>query len=483
MSRRTTAIGALVIAVLALVAVGAVAAVRPTTTTAGSAQLPSAPAMHPGADPLLKPVAEQPDPVWRADAHALFGPDVNPKYLMTVAADEKMAVVEAQTSDPNLNGAIMAVDPKSGKPLWQAHSTFQTHGCAISRDGRIGCIQYTDRSQKSAVLGIIDPANGHLLSTKPITSPGYADVQRAGDGFLVPTSAYSSDVSDKTITLNWYSSDGARSWTRTAATNLDDPRLSEAGNVIVLSKYDEGAQAFGLDSGQLLYDGVAELKQARGSDDSVSTTMQIIAEAEGFAVSLDDSSGKHDQVRMFDRLGIQRRVLDGWKLPFSPDATEGDVIPVHRAVDSRDYFAGAYSLSEKKIRWQQGGLEYDSGDKLRLVGSKYLMYDEHTLGGDGQTWTVLDATTGRKVGTLAGSIYMDYSGFDGSRIYFTGDMSAGEPGPGAISAYDPAHGETPVWRYKVSQSADDVNVRVVQPWMFRYDASVNGSVAAISRLG
>ncbi len=471
----------MVIAVVALVAVGAVAAIRPTVSTAGTAALPAAPPIHAGTDPVLKSIAEQPNPLWRVDAHALFGPQTSPKYLMTVAADEKIAVVEAQSDDPNLNGAIMAVDPQTGKALWPAPSGFQTSKCAISRDGRIGCVQYTDRSEKHAVLGIIDPATGNLISSKPINSPGYAAIERAGDGFLIPTSAYSADISDKTITLNWFSSDGARSWTRQAATNLDNPELSEAGNVVVLASYNDGAQAFGLDSGQLLYDGAADLKRAEG-DGTHSATIQIIASAEGFAVSLADSSGQNDHVTMFDRLGIQRRVLDGWQLPFIPDATEGDVIPVYRAVDNDD-IAGAYSLADGKLLWQQGGLDYDGGNNLKLVGSDYVMYYNRGGLGDSQDWTVLDAHTGQKVGSLQASIYMDYSGFDGSRIYLTGDMAASEPGPGAISAYDPKHGSAPVWRYKVSQSADDVNVRVVQPWMFRYDASVNGSVAALSRLG
>jgi len=481
MARRTAEIGALVIAVLTLVAVGVVAAIRPAVTTAGTAALPTAPPIHAGTDPLLKPVAAQPNPVWRIDAHTLFGPQANPKYLMTVAADTKMAVVEAQSDDPNTNGAIIAVDPQSGTALWAAPSSFQTNGCAISRDGKIGCVQYTDRSQEHAVLGIIDPANGKLLSSKPINSAGYADIQRAADGFLVPTSAYSPDDSHKTVTLNWFSSDGARSWTHQGAQDLDNPKLSEAGDVVALSDYDKGAQVYQVDSGQLVYDGTADLAQASNVSDSNSATIEVDTEAGGFAVSIDDSTGQHDRVRIFDRLGIERQVLDGWKLPFDPAGTESDVIAVQRH-DDQNYSAGAYTVSQGRLLWQTGGLGFDGGDHLQLVGSKYLAYYESGTG-NGQPWTVLDAATGAKRGQIPASIYMDYAGFDGSRIYFTGDTTADQPGPGAVSAFDPEHGGPPLWQYKVTQSADEVNVRIVGPWLFRYDASVTGSVAALSRMG
>ncbi|MFW0784361.1 PQQ-binding-like beta-propeller repeat protein [Gordonia sp. CPCC 206044] len=472
--------GAFLAALLVLIAVMVVVVVSVPRSVDGLARAPESPAVHPGEDPAIEPIATEPTSRWKVDAKALFGAAASPKYLMVKAASDDLVVVSGlpagQTPSP-----VAAISPDDGHPLWEHPSTFAAKQCALSRDGALACVRNGDSGTDSTLVAFLDADTGEVRTTKTVTTPGYANIVRAGDGFLVYTENFSGGL-QKTTALTWFDSAAARTWTRTPPPELEYPELSEAGNVVAIADHRSGARVYALDSGVELYDSTRDFRAASATTSYGPPTVSVAPNAAGFAVSYSTIGGKSagDRLLLFDRLGIRRNQIDGFRLTLRPDGTEGERIPVEREDEkSSADFAGVFSMTQGRVLWEQPS---DYTHDVSLVSGKLLSMRSSAADREGYQWKLFDGATGEPRATVAASIYMDLEAFDGDRVVFEGDMRAGEPGPGAYTAFDAASGQQ-VWRVKTRQSADDVNLRIVGPYFFRYDAQVGRSVASITRLG
>lgn len=461
-----------VVATMLLVATGALVAlavIRPGQSIAGTAVM--AP-VTPGEASLLDPLPTEPAEQWRVDTGELFGTQAGVQYLMAVAATEDEVIVAGQP--PNFALATLTALTPDGQPLWDRPSDFLGHECAFSATEALACLTY-DKNDDTAPRGIgfLDPQNGEVLRTEEIDAPGWPDIQRAGDGFLVSSSSYPGGAGDGSVqeTLTWFSSGGDETWTHTPPPGVDSVELSETGGVVAVTKYDVGAQVLDLRSGELLYDAADDLA-AMGDGGSV----WIVPHAAGFVVGLTTPTGEDGNRAVFyNSTGSDVDEWAGWTTVFLAPATEGNRVALSNNDDNK---LAVVSVGDRETLWEQD--DVDMFDNVEFIADRYVAVVTDPI--TDATWTVYDAESGDRESDFEVTIHQSFRGFDGTRLIFEGDPSGDEPGPGGMTAFDVSTGKSE-WRYKVTQSADDVNLGIVGPFLFRYDARLGAEPAAISRLG
>lgn len=460
-----------VVASMLLVATGALVAlavIRPGQVISGTAVL--APIV-PGESTVLEPLPNEPTEQWRVDAAHLFGTQADVRYLLAVAATEDTIVAAGQP--PNFALATLSALSPDGQTLWDRPSDFRGHECAFSSTEALACIAY-DKNDDTAVrsIGFLDPATGEVLRTESITAPGWPDIQRAGDGFLISSSSYPDSGGEESAqtTLTWFSSDGDRTWTHTPPPGVDSVELSETGGVIAVTKYDVGAQVLDLTSGELLYDAADDLA-ALGDGGSV----WIVPHAAGFVVGLTTPTGEDGNRAVFyNSTGSDVDEWPGWTTVFLAPATEGDRVALSNNDDNN---LAVVSVGDRETLWEQD--EVDMFDDIEFIADAYVAVVTDPI--TDPRWSVYDAVSGKSVSDFGVTIHQRYRGFDGERLIFEGDPNGNDPGPGSLTAFDVETGSTD-WRLKITQSEDEVNLRVVGPFLFRYDAQLGTAPAAISRL-
>ena len=430
----------------------------------------------------LTSMPAQPDNRWENDATTLFGQSRSVKYLMIRTADADMAIVAGLSSDQG-PAPIMAVDPTDGKPLWDAPSPVLATWCAISRDKKLACLRNDSNSASSTQVAFIDPADGSELRTVTVTAPGSAKIQRAGNGFVVWTRKYDSDGNKSQASIAWVSSDGAKQWNRQPRIGQDDLTLSEAGNVVAVREDTKSASVYQMDTGALLYDSTddkfafTEESDKKSRFGSVDVYMSAVPHAGGFAVSY--RSIYQSVIKFYDSNGIHIKDIDDIQLPSYADGTESAAVVFQREGKSSDYTTGVIRTTDHSVLWEDSaGFTYSTD--VETVAGTFVVESDYE--NDEKKWQVYKLADGARLATFTTSIYQKIVGSDGERIVFDGDRTSDEPGPGAITAYDSVTGKE-VWRVKSTESADDVNLRMVGPYLFWYNASTGTRQASLIRYG
>ncbi|PWD42185.1 hypothetical protein ACN93_15465 [Gordonia paraffinivorans] len=479
-------VAAVTIGVIAVTCALVVSLVVPQSVH-GSATLPgqyAALAGEPGDDPSVEPLPGPPGRKWEVTADSVFGSgsqvgDSAPVlYLIPFDANDRMIVAAGLPGlgDP---AAVIALDPASGKPLWPGASEFRANGCALSRDDKLACVQTTDDDEKATEVAFLDAGSGKVTGTASAEF-GNGRIDRAGDGFLVTTAVYQKDDegrTTKTETLTRFDSAGGKLWSQTLPADYSHAAVSEAGNVVVAGDDRTGVRAMTLPTGEILYDS-ADDPATKPKDETPSSGVRlgVAATGTGFAVSVTDYPRR--TLRLFNSYGVQTAelkdvaVADIW-----PVATETDLIAVEGEDKSDNDIVGAVSSGQKKLLWSADAYH---GHDIELLGGRYVAM-QRLADPQGYEWTFFDATTGEPGPPILMSIYQRFDAFDGNRLIFEGDARRDEPGPPAFTAYDPKTGR-PVWRLKETRSADEVNVRIVGPYLFVLDAREGPNpVAKMSR--
>ncbi|MDL9937343.1 PQQ-binding-like beta-propeller repeat protein [Gordonia sp. ABSL1-1] len=468
-------IWAKVTGVVVAMVVLAVAVVVATTTTvvvdgsAGAVEGPPPRVGTPTKDVAMDPIAGPIRDKWKVDAVGLFGTGTDISYarIKVLAAKPGMVAVALTGSTES----VAAVNPDTGANLWTAPAPVKSvEDCVFSRDGRLGCL--TSAYGASPQLTIIDDA-GRVVTAKALPkSEGSGKLHAGGDGFLVTTASGSGRGGP--VTLNWFASDGARTWSVPTAGKgtVSEPLISQSGN-IVLVVGDHGVSAYSLDHGMLLYDAAPELRRMRDTTVGEAAAIRISAVAHGAGFAIGFSTNSSERILFFNSTGHRVGELKDYSMPSVE--TEGDRIPVARSVSYSNRGVGVVLGSTGKIKWEQASDGSSYGD-LEIFGSQYLVSKDYDNGR--YTWTVFDLESGTRTGVIGAGTYQEPVGTDGGRLIYEGRRTEADPYPGGLAAYDVRTGREAWW---LPVPGYEVDATVVGPYLFRAE-NPSGKPATVARI-
>jgi len=418
---------------------------------------------------LMEPLPSQPTARWRSDTHQLFGAQSNPWYLGVLAAHTDLLVVSA-VEQRTFKGPIVGVDPADGTLRWSAPPDLRVNHCALNRSGRLACLDYDSYDQNGYHrIVFLDPATGQVQSTTDVAAPGWPEIQAAGAGFLITSSSYPHE-GERDLTLTWYAEDGSRSWTHTPPPNVDHVDLSESSELVSVQDDKRGAQVLDMATGAVRYD-AAEDQRAAGKD----VSLGIVVNAAGFAVSFRGYGDDANRTVFYNRTGHRTGEMSGWTTLYLDPATEDTRLAL---ANEKEHDLAFVSLADRTILWRKHDYQYDAFSKARAFPPYLLICEDFC---DGTPQMVAQADTGAEVGRFTTTVHQDVRSFDGERFIVSGEPEGYSGTEPAVSAID-AHTCTQVWRVKYYENPDDMNVKVIPPFLFRLDAYRPGSPAALSLL-
>ncbi|MDL9948696.1 hypothetical protein QSJ19_24545 [Gordonia sp. ABSL11-1] len=401
---------------------------------------------------------------WKVDAAALFGAEFAHARL-SVEVAEPVLIVKANPDGSGKRGALIALDPATGRPLWQSPRTGWDGPCAMSRDDRLACVRIVrDAGAVVNRVSFIDPRSGQDVATATIDTAGWSTITRAGDGFLVVTGEMeniavpeevsedtemrvalvtSDDIPDQRVRITRFDSHGHLLWTIRPPVNHDQLAVSGTGNLFAMAgRYRGGLAVYRLDTGRALYSTPA---RPRGADASNLGPDSVIVHRWGFVTSR--STPGRSRVEFFDVDGRKSGDIAGWRVPrqeaFSEQATTagGDVLPLVSSTD-----VGMATIRDHVLRWATLAAPSSS---VQMLGDEYAAAVREDYSGEfgiRRNWTIFDAHNGARRGTFTTGYGQEYLGFDGTRLLFKGDPAADHrPNHPTLAAYNAQSGHRE-WR-------------------------------------
>lgn len=409
---------------------------------------------------ILEPMPTQPDVRWKVDAASLFGSEFTSAGVHVEVATDDIVLVRASPIALGKPGALLALDPDTGRPRWETPRIGWDNGCAMSRDGRLGCTRLLrERGAVVKRITFIGPHTGADEATATIQTAGSSTITRAGDGFVVLTRkieniAVPEELSDSVrlrvvagveeprdeqVTITRFDSQGRQNWTVRPPINQDRLVVSDAGNLFAVGDWSGGGvTVYRLDTGESLFSA-----HSRTDDDGHAALTSVVLHPAGFVAS---SSRPGDyRVEFFDSHGGTTGELAGWRVvpgSFNNPATtvDGDRLSLTSGAA-----VGIASIRDHALRWETR----TSGTQLELMSERYAatQSDDYSHGSPGsQTWTLFDAQTGDQQGQFTVGFGQGFIGFDGTRALFDGEPEADQrPNLPSLTSFDAKTG-TQVWR-------------------------------------
>ncbi len=449
------------------------------------------------AAPTLEPLPTLPEVRWKVDAASSFGREFRDAYVRVIAADDTAVIV---TATPRLGkqGALLAVDPNTGRPLWNAPRMGWDSECAISHDGRLACTrQVLDEGAVATRVSFIDPGTGKDETTATIRADGWSTIKRAGDGFLVETDGTENiavfeeiseseaqrlelriervtDPPDRQKSVTKFDSRGHQSWSIAPPLNHGESVVSEAGNLFAVQDSSHGGfVVYRLDTGKSVF-----TAPRRTADGSGPTTYSVVLHPSGFVTSSGSSSADH-RVEFFDADGTRTGDLPGWRVTTGEldrvMTIDGDDIPL-----SSGSVVGVGSIADHTVRWDTD----KSRSTLELLDGRYAVAPSDRNYGIGvpqenQTWTVFDTRTGDQRGESIVESRQDLFGFDGTRMLFMGDANSDQWSDlDSLTAYDVETGGE-AWR--LSAPTDNAFWQVTGPYLLLSENGTDAVPGSIAR--
>lgn len=401
------------------------------------------------AAPILEPMPAAPTARWTVDAASLFGNEFRDAGVLVLAADDDMVIVTAIWRGMSKPGAVLALDPDTGRPLWITPRIGWEDRCALSGDGQLACTRLVRVDGAVATrVSFIDPRTGAEETTALIRTAGAATaITGVDDGFLVETNDTENvaipeelshsgphkieyrlevidDPPDRQMTITKFDSQGHQVWSIQPPINHDQAVVSDAGNLFAVSDTTRGDfTIYRLDTGKPVF--------SRFDGEGPPPDAEAVLHPSGFVTSRSDPGDY--RVEFFDSNGVKTGKLAGWRVvpgQFQLITTvDGDEIAV-----SSGSAVGVASTHDRVVRWDTDMSKHS----LKLLDDRYgaIESDDYTQGRTG-TWTVFDAQTGDQQGRSSIGYGQRYLGFDGTRMLFDGEPTADHrPNIPILSAYD-----------------------------------------------
>lgn len=443
------------------------------------------------AAPILEPMPTAPTARWTVNAEPLFGSEFRDAGLSAVAANDDVVIVRAIRREIGRPGALLALDPDTGRPLWDTPRIGWDDGCALSGGGQLACARRVRVEGAVATrVSFIDPRTGAEETTALIPTAGsVTTLTGVGDGFLVETNDVENvvipeelshsdpekveyrlevvdDPPDLQMTITKFDSQGHQEWSAQPPINQDRPVVSDAGNLFAVSDTTRGGfTIYRLDTGEAVFSHTNSGGGARPD--------AAVLHPAGFVTSRSDP-GVY-RLEFFDSHGEKTSELAGWRVvpgDFERVTTvDGDEIAV-----SSGSTVGVASTRERAVRWDTGMSKHS----LELLDDRYaaIESDDYAQGFTG-AWTVFDAQTGVQRGRFTIGYGQRYLGFDGTRILFDGEPTANNrPNIPILTAYDARTGRQS-WR--LPAPTNTAQWQVTGPYLLLIDYTADFISRSITR--
>lgn len=441
----------------------------------------------------LEPMPAPPALRWKVDAGSLFGSEFRGAGVTMLAADEDVLIVRASAIALGKPSAMLALDPDTGRSLWNTPRVGWDSGCALSGDGGLACTRLV-REEGAVVnrVSFIDLRSGEDMTTATIRTAGSSTISRAGDGFLVETNhieniavpeelsdrgpfvaiaRMGAEIPDQQVTITKFDSHARQTWSAEPPINHEQLAVSEAADLLAVGDRSRGGfTVYRLDTGKTV---VSQQRPANGEADS--TPDVVVLHPSGFATS--HSPLGDYLVEFFDAEGKRTGELPGWRL------APGDFERVI-AVDGEDLAVssgsavGMVSTRTHTVNWESD----TARASLEVLDSRYVASYSDSYSDDfpgSQTWTVFEVHTGEQQGQSIIGFGQGYVGFDGTRMLFDGEPKADHrPNVASLSAYDAKTGGQ-VWR--LPPPSPTARWHVAAPYLLLIEDGADGKPGAIAR--
>lgn len=443
------------------------------------------------AAPILESMPTAPEMRWTADAGSLFGNEFRDAGVVVPAADDDVVIVQATQTAIGKPSALQALDPDTGRPLWDTPRIGWDDGCALSGDGQLACTRRVRVDGAVATrVSFLDPRTGTEETTALIRTAGsVTTLTGVGDGFLVETNDIKNvvipeelsasgppkveyrlevvdDPPDRQMTITKFDSQGHQAWSTQPPINQARPVVSNAGNLFAVSDTTRGGfTIYRLDTRKAVF--------ARTDSESGTPPDAAVLHPSGFVTSRSDPGDY--RLEFFDSNGARTGELAGWRVVPGDfervTAVDGDEIAV-----SSGSAVGVASTRERAMRWDTGMSKHS----LELLDDRYAAVesDDYAQGRTG-TWTVFDAQTGDQQGQATIGYGQRYLGFDGTRLLFDGDPTANHrPNVPILSAYD---AETGRQSWRLPAPTDTAQWQVTGPYLLLIDYTADFISRSVTR--
>ncbi|MEY1677887.1 hypothetical protein AB4Z55_27330 [Gordonia sp. ABKF26] len=443
------------------------------------------------AAPILESMPTAPEMRWTADAGSLFGNEFRDAGVVVPAADDDVVIVQATQTAIGKPSALQALDPDTGRPLWDTPRIGWDDGCALSGDGQLACTRRVRVDGAVATrVSFLDPRTGTEETAALIRTAGsVTTLTGVGDGFLVETNDIENvvipeehsasgppkveyrlevvdDPPDRQMTITKFDSQGHQAWSIQPPVNQDRAVVSDAGNLFAVSDTTRGGFTIcRLDTGTRVF--------SRTDSESGTPPDAAVLHPSGFVTSRSDRGD--DRVMFFDADGVRTGELAGWRVVpgnFEQITTvDGDELAL-----SSGAAVGIASIQDRAMRWDTGMSKHS----LRLLDDQYaaIESDDYAQGSTG-TWTVFDAQTGDQRGQATIGYGQRYLGFDGTRLLFDGDPTANHrPNVPILSAYD---AETGRQSWRLPAPTDTAQWQVTGPYLLLIDYTADFISHSVTR--
>lgn len=441
--------------------------------------------------PILEPMPAAPTARWTVDAASLFGSEFRDAGLSAVAANDDVVIVRAIRREIGRPGALLALDPDTGRPLWDTPRIGWDDGCALSGDGQLACTRRVRVDGAVATrVSFIDPRTGAEETTARIPTDGsVTTLTGVGDGFLVETNDVENivipeelshsapekieyrlevvdDPPDRQMTITKFDSQGHHGWSAQPPINQERPVVSDAGNLFAVNDTTRGGfTIYRLDTGKAVF--------SHANSGGGVLPDAVVLHPSGFVTSRSDPGDY--RLEFFDSHGEKTSELGGWRVVPGEfervTAVDGDEIAV-----SSGSAVGVASTRERAVRWETGMSKHS----LELLDDRYVAIesDDYAQGFTG-TWTVFDAQTGDQQGQSTIGYGQRYLGFDGTRMLFDGEPTANNrPNIPMLSAYDV---ETGGQSWRLPAPTKTAQWQVTGPYLLLIDYTPDFISSSITR--
>lgn len=442
------------------------------------------------AAPILEPMPTAPQVRWTAHAASLFGNEFRDAGMYVLAADDDVVIVKATQTAIGKPRALQALDPDTGRPLWDTPRIGWDEWCALSGDKQLACTRLVRVDGAVATrVSFLNPQTGAEKTTALIRTAGSATaLTGVDDGFLVETNDMENVVipeelppsdpqkveyrlevidnpPDRQMTITKFDSQGHQIWSIQPPINHDRAAVSDAGNLFAVTDTTRGDfTIYRLDTGKPVFS---------RTDSEGQPPDATVLHPSGFVTSRSEPGDY--RIEFFDSNGARTGELAGWRvIPGDFErvtAVDGDELAV-----SSGSAVGVASIRDRAMRWDTG----ISKHSLDLLDDRYVAIesDDYAQGRTG-TWTVFDAQTGAQRGAATIGYGQRYLGFDGTRLLFDGEPTANHrPNVPILSAYDAETGRQSWW---LPAPTDTAQWQAIAPYVFLIDYTPDFISRSIAR--